>query len=781
MMRSFRVISLIIVLILIFPLFNLVRAQNSSTNNNHNNSNNKNSNNLHLARMVALCKLWGFIKYYHPYLAYRNIDWDRALVDAIPKIDSAKNNEELASAIQEMLNSLGDPATKVLINKKSDEDKATNNRKSDNCPCISKTEDKILVVKFNNYQDLSDEENIAKKLEDVKKELAGARAVIFDIRINNVSSGLQGGLSYILENAQILSLITTKTQYAPGERARMHLGFPSQYGANSGGYKTSFYVTNGNLISPIKGSKELPIVYVTNENGEVPSAILALHNAQKAAIIFEGNGSDESLIKLQRIEVIEGVNVQVRLTELINDNGTGFDNVDQVIAKGTGSAEQTYQAALALARNFKVDLNRGKLLPSRPFSPFDRPYGEMRYPNKEYRLLSVFRAWNVIQYFYPYKQLLGEFWEAVLEEFIPKIEAAQNEQEYVLTIMEMMTHTHDSHTIVNSAIQTDIFGLAPPPFFASMVENKLVITGYRNRDAAKAANIEVGDIIIKVDEEEANVKLFRVSKYISASTPQALFKDAAQSATYGKQNGTVKYTLQDRNGKIKEASVECKFDYYQGSSIREGDIIKILPDNIGYVDLDRLPYAMVDEMFEKLKDTKAIIFDMRGYPQGTGFAIAPRLGKRESPVAAVFYRPVLLLPDNYLQVGDNDTKYQFFQRVDKSDKWHYKNRTVMLINEEAQSQAEHTGLLFRAANDTKFIGSGTAGANGDITNFYLPGNLLVFFTGHDVRFPDGSQLQRIGLKPDVLVVPTIRGIQNGRDEVLEKAVEYLKSDSGNKK
>ena len=45
----------------------------------------------------------------------------------------------------------------------------------------------------------------------------------------------------------------------------------------------------------------------------------------------------------------------------------------------------------------------------------------------------------------------------------------------------------------------------------------------------------------------------------------------------------------------------------------------------------------------------------------------------------------------------------------------------MLTDERTQSQAEHTGLFFKAANGTRFIGSHTTGANGDVTNFFMPG------------------------------------------------------------
>ena len=57
----------------------------------------------------------------------------------------------------------------------------------------------------------------------------------------------------------------------------------------------------------------------------------------------------------------------------------------------------------------------------------------------------------------------------------------------------------------------------------------------------------------------------------------------------------------------------------------------------------------------------------------------------------------------------------------------------------------------------------TQGANGDVTYFMAPGGVRISFTGHDVRWPDGKQLRRVGLTPDVLVRPTIAGIQAGRD------------------
>jgi C-terminal processing protease CtpA/Prc len=124
-------------------------------------------------------------------------------------------------------------------------------------------------------------------------------------------------------------------------------------------------------------------------------------------------------------------------------------------------------------------------------------------------------------------------------------------------------------------------------------------------------------------------------------------------------------------------------------------------------------------------------------------------------------------------VLESEVLETFFELLPRSDKSRYHGRTVMLIDERAVSQAEEVGLFFEMANGTKFIGSATAGANGDVTTLSVPGGIYVRFTGQAVLHADGRQLQRVGLQPDVEVHPTLAGIRAGTDEVLEKAIDYL--------
>src|SRR5215475_9882066 len=65
-------------------------------------------------RLVDLCNLWGTIKVVHPYIWSRDVDWDAALLTALPKVRAATNEDEYAAAVDGMLRALGDPTTRVV-------------------------------------------------------------------------------------------------------------------------------------------------------------------------------------------------------------------------------------------------------------------------------------------------------------------------------------------------------------------------------------------------------------------------------------------------------------------------------------------------------------------------------------------------------------------------------------------------------------------------------------------------------------------------------------------
>ena len=98
---------------------------------------------------------------------------------------------------------------------------------------------------------------------------------------------------------------------------------------------------------------------------------------------------------------------------------------------------------------------------------------------------------------------------------------------------------------------------------------------------------------------------------------------------------------------------------------------------------------------------------------------------------------------------------------------------VILIDEISQSQSEYTAMALRASPNARIVGSTTAGADGNVTPIPLPGGLRSMISGIGVFYPDKRPTQRTGIIPDVEVRPTIEGIRDGRDEVLESALREI--------
>lgn len=85
-------------------------------------------------------------------------------------------------------------------------------------------------------------------------------------------------------------------------------------------------------------------------------------------------------------------------------------------------------------------------------------------------------------------------------------------------------------------------------------------------------------------------------------------------------------------------------------------------------------------------------------------------------------------------------------------------------------------MAFGSHPRVTFVGSPTAGADGDIAWVPLPGGYRTAFSGLGVYYPDGRETQRVGIVPDVLVMPTVASIRQAQDEVLKRALELIQAE-----
>lgn len=724
---------------------------------------------IRIRRLVNLCKVWGKVKHFHPYLAYRDIDWDAALIDALPSVYIAKSDKEYFDAVNKMLTHLDDPVTRVKSSDKKDDKK--------DLPSLaesisSETIDGFLVVTFalpRPVSDYSDYYTALDKLKKVVKEISKAKGVLLDFRTKQKHGA---SYSWLFRHSKFTESLFKDTIYLPGSRSRFHFGFATQTLSGTSFYYSGFHVKDSTQVRGILKGEDKPVVFLLNRHSPLPAETLGLQMAGKAALVSSGPIFDRGLTQTIHIELTDSASAIIRLSELVHPDGSlGISaNVTLPEPAEFKRRDQPFQKAMEMLKSFnpKPPSSKKQYAGSRPSN--EKKYDQMTYPSRDYRILSLFKAWNVFHYYFPYKDLMDkeDDWEEVLARFIPAMEKAGDAVEYGLVLIEMLSYTRDSHVYANSKALKNHFGNAIPPVFFRWIEEQVVVCRLLDKEECQKAGIAIGDIILEVDGKPVTQLMKEIDRYIIASTPQSRTRSKLKRLIQGKDNSPVQLTIKDGKNRIRKITLTRKKKLFQEFwPTRAGEVFRLLNKDIGYADLDRLTTAQVDKMFESFKDTKAIIFDMRGYPKGTAWSIAPRLTEKKGPKAAKF-KGIIATGGDYHRLN-----YFLDQSIPTSDKWKYKGKTVMLINEYTVSQAEHTGLFLETANNTTFIGSDTTGANGDVTTLVLPGGVTARFTGQAVRHADGRQLQRVGLVPHVKACPTIDGLQKGKDEVLETAIKYL--------
>lgn len=544
-------------------------------------------------RLVAVAKMWATVKYFHPYLANRAIDWDKALMDALPRIRSARDTAELKAALGTMLSVLEDPLTRVT----------------------------------------SPGETV-----DIPSEVAP-------------------------------------------QRMRIHYGLPPHTKGGRGFY----------------------------------SGVIE-RSAAPVSAMSQALGPDLS--------------VSIRLSEPVP----------------TGSR--------------------------RPSTPkVDEDYSADSYPSAELRLLAAFRLWGAVHYFFAYKDLMDEDWDAAFARLLPKFVSAANALEYNLAVSELVKTLADSHATVQSAELSRYFGESTLGLRLRLVDRKPVITEVLDEEA-KRQGVGVGDLLTKLDAESLPERVRRQASYISGSTQQGLGVLVCERILNGPEGSSASLTVSSDNIS-KEISLKRSSTYFRSLvPQRTGDVVRILEKNIGYMDMDRLGEDGVSAAFDRLRDTAGIIFDLRGRFGPDVHSVASRLTSRSNVTAAIVNGPVLLEPDAPHTGSDSYSASYFSSSVIRqSDVPKYKGKVVVLVDERTADEAEYAALFLESAAKVQYVGSPSAGVVGESTDLALPGGILVSFSGQDVRHANGGPLQRLGIQPNVSALPTLTGIRQGRDEVLAKALE----------
>lgn len=378
------------------------------------------------------------------------------------------------------------------------------------------------------------------------------------------------------------------------------------------------------------------------------------------------------------------------------------------------------------------------------------------------RLGSVVIAWNVFRHFYPYFDCIDTDWEKELPKFLAIAYKNRTEKDFLKTLKKITSAIKDGQARVTK-VQAGTASYLPP-ICIDFVGNKVVVSDVIDR---RFKNILPGDIITHMNGVSIHKTIKNKEQLISAATNGWLKHRLTWDLLKGPKHTYIKITTK-RNGVATQTTFKRTLfsqDYYNVT--RRKEKIMEIKEGIYYIDLDQVTTDDIEIHLADLETAKTIICDLRGSPTRNQ-GLLPYLLTEDGFATGWKQLPRIIYPD-YQNVTYQKSGWDIRPKSTR-----LKAKLIYLADGSSISFAESVLNLIKHHKLGTIVGEATAGTNGEVNSFILPGDFRITWTGERVIKPGGAINHGIGVIPHITVKKTIAAIKAGRDEFLEAAVKIAK-------
>jgi C-terminal processing protease CtpA/Prc len=403
------------------------------------------------------------------------------------------------------------------------------------------------------------------------------------------------------------------------------------------------------------------------------------------------------------------------------------------------------------------------------------------------------QTWAALYHDYPYRE--SDFENKInrlLIQTARKLETAKTADFYKILVNEFLLWINDPHLVLERGSKFLIAGKTstktanipvklPNPI--CLTENQCVVTNVID----SAGDLQLGDVVLQINDINIDSLL---QSYRAHNISRSIQKRELERliVTYGapeieiqllRNEKIVKVVFStDTRKKVLSMVLDCEKHQVLRDSLKEAT-------DLFYLNAIDPPSAFnrnltkdiaiilkrsrtVDSLITELNKYKALILDVRGRPEVSSILnfLNECMGidlNREADVVKTVFFPVAQFKCDTLNLTLLDKREDMLINVP----------VYVLIDYNTVSAPERALLGLKESGRATFIGSNTAGAAGYVCKTKIADNItLTYTTGQIIGLDDNPMsYQGTGIAPDIYVYPTPQGIAEGRDEVLEKAIE----------
>jgi C-terminal processing protease CtpA/Prc len=421
----------------------------------------------------------------------------------------------------------------------------------------------------------------------------------------------------------------------------------------------------------------------------------------------------------------------------------------------------------------------------------------------EYRLLALAKIQGVVDYLFPHKYLMDKGFEDYFKNSLSENLKITSRKDFETLLAKLSSKLKDSHAFSfykQLSYRGDILNmLYLAPFDFQIIDDHILVTHLIYPEMCSKAHIAVGDKITSINGKSIPQIIKEKGELLSTSNKEKLvfllskyennliwpdnLSQKSLEVTSGKSGKKFITKLDMIDIKDKEkynfivSYIQDKIQKKESRKIVDKDIayfkINQALELVGDLENDQLD-ARMDSIIDNASQKKAIVFDMRGYPNWGGF-INHYIYKYFSPVENYFYK---YYAPNLKNIGTfyylEDSKH-YFPNIKDKKMLTYSGKVFILVNPETQSASEWYSMsLQKIFPKSLTIGQQSAGADGDVVKVNLPGDYVLEFTGNGIFYPDNSQTQQTGIRIDEIIKYKDTDILSNRDLEFERIISLVK-------
>ncbi len=363
-------------------------------------------------------------------------------------------------------------------------------------------------------------------------------------------------------------------------------------------------------------------------------------------------------------------------------------------------------------------------------------------------------------------KLHGVDWDANVRDAKEKIDKAASMNMALSYVAAALDRLHDSHTFFVPPLRPYFHDYG---FQMQMIGDRCFVIRVRPGSDAEAKGLKAGDEILTVNGyTPTRDDFWRLDFIFRVLRPQPALRLTIREAS-GSENQIdvaakiIEHPLtKDLSGGGFEDLIRERENQVHSLRVRyveKGDdlLIAKLPSFL-------LPTSEADSMIGRMKKHKAVILDLRGNPGGSEELLRSLLG-------GVFENDVNI----FARVTRDSTK----QVEAKSHHHGFTGKLVVLIDSKSASASELFARVIQIEKRGVVMGDRSSGSVMESQLYQYKTGMATFVvygasvTHADLQMNDGHSLERVGVSPDALILPTPADLAAGRDPVIAQAAETL--------